>query len=388
MDWQTILEFGFIILFITIVSLSVKWLSKETDSSENKKSGIDPDKVFIQFDPELKIEKGVPAGMYPWKNPWDGLLFFCKEIIGENFFDEDIIKQINDLVETAKKERRVFPGRDLIPPSYAIVFNTVACDLMTHKYNISSTELDGEGRKYLHNLRVLGNEIVSKGIITSDRLNELMRNISDVIFFRKERAEIKQKLNKQYTEIIEKYYKVFYETLSEYCSKEVDLRFEIIPFMYIIGIVAVKAEYQIQNDQNSIDNLILSLSEKLDEFTSSADSSIGAKLVDENEKELFEERLDLYTDITNGGEYRGDWCLAGIPDVIGKDIFMRCMIVLGDLLTNPDCGKDYYAAPVCINGIFEMEAFQNMLIGKFSHILRAFSMEFTGGVSIGVTVPD
>lgn len=388
MDMDQLLTLCFFVLIMVALSFAIYWNSKKIEQRENRKNGIDPDKVFIQFDPDLKIKNGVPAGMYPWKNPWDGLLFFCKQLIGENFFDEDIIKQINSLVETAKKERRIFPGRDLIPPSYAIVFNAVASDLMTHKYNISSTELDGEGKKYLHNLRIFGNEIVERGIISSDRLNELMRNISDVIFFRKERNEIKQKLNKQYTEIIEKYYKVFYETLSGYCSKEVDLRFEIIPFMYIIGIIAVKAEYQIQNSQNSIDNLMLSISEKLDVYTSSADSSIGTKLVDENEKELFEERLDLYTDITNGGEYRGDWCLAGIPDIIGKDIFMRCMIVLGDLLMNPDCGKDYYSAPVCINGIFEIEAFQNMLIGKFSHIIRAFSMEFTGGESISVTIPD
>lgn len=82
-------------------------------------------------------------------------------------------------------------------------------------------------------------------------------------------------------------------------------------------------------------------------------------------KEFFQ-RVDLYRDVLKQGEIRADWMvgLGGGSEILSSHPVLICCGVLGDILTNPVCTEDYYAAPFYFGDLGENFRFTNEVMDK------------------------
>lgn len=88
----------------------------------------------------------------------------------------------------------------------------------------------------------------------------------------------------------------------------------------------------------------------------------------------FDARCDLYGEIIRNGNLRGEW-LMGNVDALNKNIVSKTAVLLGDILCNPACAKNYYSAPYMVHDITEVfgfaESVMKPLISEFINLFNS-----------------
>lgn len=70
----------------------------------------------------------------------------------------------------------------------------------------------------------------------------------------------------------------------------------------------------------------------------------------------FDFRMNLYAEVIRGRRLRGDWILSDL-DFEKQNAIQKVVILLGDILYNPECVYDYDNSPVAIYDIFKVNEF-------------------------------
>lgn len=138
-------------------------------------------------------------------------------------------------------------------------------------------------------------------------------------------------------------------------------RFELMPFLFVIGFVSVKAA---GGDAEKYSN-------EIEEFLSS--KIIGP------DWEYFEKRMLFYSDVAQGGPAFGFWSLVDIPPSILSIPMLRCAVAFGDCITNPDCVSDYENAPILLSGFSETQSFSRVFTDIFFRFSKTYCVAVAGG---------
>ena len=135
----------------------------------------------------------------------------------------------------------------------------------------------------------------------------------------------------QYMQIFTKYYEKLNLTIREKCEidDDLDLSLELFPFLVVTGSCSFMG---LPSDV---------LRSEANKFNEEIINPI-LNIVSGSEKE-FSDRMDLYVSVVQGNQLRGEWCMGFIPPHLSSDFVMRCVIVLGDIVLNPDCAVDYFS---------------------------------------------
>ncbi len=135
----------------------------------------------------------------------------------------------------------------------------------------------------------------------------------------------------QYMQILKKYYEKLDTLIREECdlNDDLDLSFELFPFLIVTGSCSF---LELPSD---------ALKDEANKFNDEIMNPI-LNAVSGNERELAD-RIALYASIVQGDQLRGEWCMGFIPPHLSLDPVMRCVIVLGDIILNPECSGDYFS---------------------------------------------
>ena len=135
----------------------------------------------------------------------------------------------------------------------------------------------------------------------------------------------------KYMQIFTKYYEKLDSTIREKCEidDDLDLSLELFPFLVVTGSCSFMG---LPSDV---------LRSEANKFNEEIINPI-LNIVSGSEKE-FSDRMDLYVSVVQGNQLRGEWCMGFIPPHLSSDLVMRCVIVLGDIVLNPDCAVDYFS---------------------------------------------
>lgn len=104
----------------------------------------------------------------------------CKRLVSEYSFDESALTPISEMITNAKKANIPFPQSDTLAAAHTAVFNSVAEELMTHKYNLAERVLNLQGEMYYNELKKLGAAMVKSGYVSDSEMNSLLENITKV----------------------------------------------------------------------------------------------------------------------------------------------------------------------------------------------------------------
>ena len=162
-----------------------------------------------------------------------------------------------------------------------------------------------------------------------------------------------------YKQVVETNMGQMFSMLRPFQEKYSGIAKEIIPFAYIVGKISVEI---------TGGNL-----EKYNEaFDKHLETAFTADPIG------FEIRFETYIAVANGMPYRADWSLTDIPASTKNDAVLRCGIVLADYITNPECRKDYFNAPIQVQSIFKDAEFFEFYITKFLPKVQRYSYEVAG----------
>ena len=101
-------------------------------------------------------------------------------------------------------------------------------------------------------------------------------------------------------------------------------------------------------------------------------------VLSEENKNQFLKRESFYWGISNGKKAKGLWALSDIPPSIMSVPMLRCAVAFGDCITNPEMIDDYENAPLLIDGVGEVAAFQNMFMGDFFRLVHTYCVMLAG----------
>lgn len=104
----------------------------------------------------------------------------CEHLVSEYSFDESALKPISDMISNAKRANIQFPQSDTFAAAHTAVFNSVAEELMSHKYNLADRVLSLQGEMYYNELKKLGSTMVNNGYVSDSEMNSLLENITKV----------------------------------------------------------------------------------------------------------------------------------------------------------------------------------------------------------------
>ena len=111
------------------------------------------------------------------KDSYGKFLDECEEVISEYGFDSSYLAQLKAMVKETKKSKQPLPDEPVRKLACTCVFNSVAQDLMLHKYNLSDLGFNPLGEIYLSSLSKLGADMVSLCYVSKEEMNELLDNI-------------------------------------------------------------------------------------------------------------------------------------------------------------------------------------------------------------------
>lgn len=162
-----------------------------------------------------------------------------------------------------------------------------------------------------------------------------------------------------YKQVVETNMGQMFSMLRPFQEKYSGIEKEIIPFAYIVGKISVELTGGNLEKYN-------------DAFDKHLELAFAADPIG------FEIRFETYIAVANGMPYRADWSLTDIPASTKNDAVLRCGIVLADYITNPECRKNYFNAPVHVQSIFKDAEFFEFYITKFLPKVQRYSYEVAG----------
>ena len=164
----------------------------------------------------------------------------------------------------------------------------------------------------------------------------------------------KNKSKNKYVELYEEYYLDSLNRLNG-LTIAVNPEWELLPFLAVICDFACT---RARKDNREIMGSIM--------------EHVRKKYIkNQEEMDVFLDRIELYMKTVNGGKLRAEW-LFGKVEGINRNAVIDSCIVLGDILANPSCADDYEKAPLLIHGISDVFPFSNLFNSHFYPMMVEF----------------